>query len=186
MLLISECCFKPFQYISVIWGQASSSMITHSAWITVHILLWHYCQTGKPKGQPLLLASDGYTLRPCPSPLAFFCYFVLFLSPCLTLWFPMGPLGSGRCTWGAMEGLCQELEWSLYRLAFNVSPVPQFYLRKTTIISVMIYSLPIVAFPAREEGLIKTSWGVWCSISIRLVNQPPTSTHHHHRDRNCM
>lgn len=64
-----------------------------------------------------------HTLSPHLSPLAIFRDFVLFPFPCLPLWFSTSPLGSGRCTWGAMDGLCQELEWSLYRLAFNAPPV---------------------------------------------------------------
>lgn len=116
-----ERCFRslfPSTYFPhALEGQAFGGMITHCAWITVHIPLWFYWKT------QWMVPSAGNgspTLRPHTYPLVFFSDFP---STCLPLWFLMGPLGSSRCIWGAIEGLCQEFEWSLYRLAFNVPPV---------------------------------------------------------------
>lgn len=166
--------------------QHISPMHMRAGMITDHIPLWLYWQTKKPKGRSLLLAM--------PSPLALFRDFVLFPSPCLPLWFSIGPLGSGRCTWGATDGLCQELEWSLYRLAFNVPPVPPCAIIGKPLSS-LLWSTAFQSWllPARQ-GAHKDllggcdapfQSGSW--IRAPLNHPPPAShAHTHHRDRNCM
>lgn len=99
-------------------------MITHSARIYCRHPSLALLTDWKTQRTVPSAGNASYTLSPHPSPLVFFRDSVLYPSPCLPLWFSMGPLSSGRCTWGVMKGLCQELEWSLYGLAFNVPPVP--------------------------------------------------------------
>lgn len=85
--------------------------MNENAFVGMKVSLFH----GNIKYKKLLCTVNP----PCP----FFGDFVVLPFSCLSFWFSMGPLGSGRCTWGAFEGLCQELEWSLYKLAFNATPV---------------------------------------------------------------
>lgn len=124
-----------------------------------------------PKDGPFCRQRQPHAQPPSIS-LVVFRDSALIPSPCLPLWSSTRPLSSGRCTWGAMYELCQELEWSLYRLAFNVPPVSSCAIvRKTTIIAVMIYSPLIVASPC--QTMVSQPGGLWCSISIRLMNQRP-------------
>ncbi len=62
----NECVrsWFPSAFPSCIWGQSFSGMITHSAQITVHIPLWLYWPTEKPKGRSLLLAIQPHTKPP--------------------------------------------------------------------------------------------------------------------------
>lgn len=91
-----------------------------------------------------------------------FSHFVLCLSARLPLSCYTGPLCSGRCTCGAMKDfffffLTRSLNegfiwWLSMWLLFSPS-TPLCYLRKGTIISVMIYIPPFVAsHPSDETG----------------------------------
>lgn len=185
-LLENESCFRSslpsiYQHISLmhmradIQGHDNSLHLNYCLHPSLALLTECKTQRTVPSA-----GDASHTLSPHPSPLAFFSSFVLFPSPCFPLWFSMSPLGSSRCTWGAMEGLCQEPEWSLYRLTFNAPPVPPCA-RKTSIITVMIYSPPMVTAPRQTRGLQRPPGGLWCSISIPPpppLNPPtPTSCH---------
>lgn len=103
-----------------------------------------------PEDGPFCLLHQPHA-KPSYDPLPSFCDFILFPSPFLPFWFFTGPLGSGRCTWGAFEGLCQELEWSLYELAFNAAPVsPRAIIEKP--VSSLLWSIALQSclLPARR------------------------------------
>lgn len=121
-------------------------------------------------------------LNPHTSPSSFFTDFVLFPFPCLPFWFSMGPLGSGRCTWGTFEGLCQELEWSLYKLAFNAAPVsPCAIIGKP--VSSLLWSIALLSWlrPSRRGAYKDLLGGCDAPFQSGSWIRPPSPTSCHTR-----